>query len=128
MENFISKNKLKHTDSHISIDQTSKILNKSGREFQTFFKHGSLEVEIYKPDKLDKQSPHDRDEVYIIISGHGFFQHKANYYKIKPGDFLFVPASDPHFFFDFSEDFSTWVLFYGPNGGEDGIIENLLEE
>jgi len=35
-----------------------------------------------------------------------------------PGDMLFVPAKMEHRFEDFSADFATWVLFYGPTGGE----------
>jgi hypothetical protein len=29
-----------------------------------------------------------------------------------------VPAGVPHRFVDFSDDFETWVVFYGPKGGE----------
>ena len=35
-----------------------------------------------------------------------------------PGDMLFVPAGTVHRFEDFSDDFATWVIFYGPEGGE----------
>jgi len=35
-----------------------------------------------------------------------------------PGDALFVPAHTSHRFEDFSPDFATWVVFYGPDGGE----------
>ena len=31
---------------------------------------------------------------------------------------LFVPAGMEHRFEDLSEDFGTWVVFYGPAGGE----------
>jgi mannose-6-phosphate isomerase-like protein (cupin superfamily) len=35
-----------------------------------------------------------------------------------PGEVLFVPAGVVHRFEDFSDDFATWVFFYGPEGGE----------
>jgi uncharacterized protein YjlB len=35
-----------------------------------------------------------------------------------PGDALFVAATVEHRFEDFSDDFATWVVFYGPRGGE----------
>jgi hypothetical protein len=35
-----------------------------------------------------------------------------------PGDALFVAAAVEHRFEDFSDDFGTWVMFYGPAGGE----------
>jgi mannose-6-phosphate isomerase-like protein (cupin superfamily) len=37
----------------------------------------------------------------------------------EPGDALFVAAGVEHRFEGFSEDFGTWVMFYGPEGGED---------
>jgi hypothetical protein len=33
---------------------------------------------------------------------------------------LFVPAGIEHRFIKFTEDFVTWVVFYGPKGGEAG--------
>lgn len=87
-------------------------------EFVELFRHGSLVVEYYKPDRIDKQQPHERDEVYIITSGSGFFYYEGTRMSFKPGDLLFVPAGLEHRFEDFTEDFATWVLFYGPIGGE----------
>jgi mannose-6-phosphate isomerase-like protein (cupin superfamily) len=39
-------------------------------------------------------------------------------FRFGPGDVLFVPAGVEHRFEDFSDDFVTWVVFYGPEGGE----------
>lgn len=86
--------------------------------FMNLFEHGTLSVEIYKPEKVDLQQPHSRDEVYVIISGTGDFINGGSKVTFSPGDFLFVPAGVEHRFENFSEDFSTWVLFYGPEGGE----------
>lgn len=89
-----------------------------GKEFVELFKHGSLTVEVYKPSLEDRQKPHDRDEIYVVIAGQGIFFHDGDRIRFKPGDFLFVPAGVEHRFEQFSEDFSTWVFFYGPKGGE----------
>jgi len=86
--------------------------------FLTLFRHGTLEVEIYRPVDIDHQTPHHRDEIYIIISGSGLFHLEEEAMTFAPGDFLFVPAGAEHRFVEFSDDFSTWVLFYGPEGGE----------
>lgn len=86
--------------------------------YRELFSHGTLSIEIYKPDRVDEQEPHDRDEVYVIASGGGYFVHEGNRQPVEPGEVLFVPAGDEHRFVDFSEDFSTWVVFYGPVGGE----------
>ena len=92
---------------------------KPSAEFMTLFRHGSLEVEIYKPDRIDRQTPHTRDEVYVVISGTGYFNNGQVRHPFEPGQVLFVKAGVEHRFEDFTRDFATWVLFYGPEGGED---------
>jgi mannose-6-phosphate isomerase-like protein (cupin superfamily) len=75
--------------------------------FVTLLRHGSLEVE-----------PHRRDELYLIVSGSGRFDNGGEVQPFGPGDLIFVPAQRPHRFIQFTDDFSTWVVFYGPDGGE----------
>lgn len=103
---------------HIHPRQALEKLENSSDEFVELYRHGSLSVEIYKPDKEDKQSPHSKDEIYVIISGTGTFLNGAESSEIVPGDFLFVKAGVKHRFINFTPDFSTWVFFYGPKGGE----------
>ena len=93
-------------------------LSQEDSPFKKLFNHGTLSIEIYKPEKVDLQQPHTRDEVYIIISGTGEFINGTRKTNFSPGDFLFVPAGVEHRFLNFSTDFSTWVIFYGPEGGE----------
>jgi mannose-6-phosphate isomerase-like protein (cupin superfamily) len=89
-----------------------------GRTFVMLFRHGSLEVEFCKPDRVDFQTPHTRDEIYVVISGSGEFLNGKSRQSFKAGEVLFVPAGVEHRFEDFTDDFSTWVFFYGPDGGE----------
>lgn len=93
-------------------------LKDSKNEFLELFNHGSLAVEVYKPNLVDKQSPHDRDEIYVVISGSGEFINGKDTQTFGSGDVLFVPAGTEHRFNNFTNDFSTWVFFYGPKGGE----------
>ncbi len=102
----------------ISVETAAKRLAESGNLFIELFKHGTLAVEFYKPDKVDNQKPHDRDEIYVVATGTGVFFNGGKRWNFKPGDFLFVPAGVEHRFENFSDDFSTWVFFYGPVGGE----------
>lgn len=90
----------------------------SDSPFLNLFEHGTLSVELYKPEQVDLQQPHTRDEVYIVVSGTGEFLNDGARTDFGPGDFLFVPAGVVHRFENFTEDFATWVLFYGPEGGE----------
>ncbi len=82
--------------------------------------HGTLEIGFYKPDAVDPQQPHEQDEVYFVQSGSGFFVCGDVRQAFEPGESLFVAAGVTHRFEDFSEDFAAWVVFYGPNGGENG--------
>lgn len=91
----------------------AKLAEISGRQFMGVFVHGSLEVEIYKPDKVDLQNPHTRDEVYVVISGSGQFLKGGVRHPFQAGEVLFVPAGVEHRFEDFTEDFATWVFFFG---------------
>lgn len=91
-----------------------------GRLFTTLFRHGSLEVEVYKPGPTDLQQPHTRDEVYVVIAGTGFFVRDGVRTPFEPGEVLFVPAGVGHRFEGYTPDFATWVFFYGPAGGEGG--------
>ena len=89
-----------------------------GERFVRAMAHGSMELELYAPRGHDPQQPHRRDELYIVISGRGEFDNGGERVRFGPGDALFVPAGRPHRFVDFSADFATWVLFWGPEGGE----------
>lgn len=89
-----------------------------GKKFLTLFQHGTMSVEIYEPKKEDLQQPHRQDELYVVISGTGTFYNNGRRHPFVPGDVLFVPAGVEHRFEDFSEDFKTWVIFYGGDGGE----------
>lgn len=89
-----------------------------GARFVTLFEHGSLQVEIYAPPGDDPQTPHTRDEVYVVARGSGMFFNGETRHNFQAGDLLFVPAGNEHRFEEFSDDFAVWVMFYGPEGGE----------
>ena len=82
------------------------------------FTHGSMEAELYTPEKIDRQSPHSRDEIYIVARGSGEFFDGKNTIRVSEGSFIFVPAGVDHRFMNFTEGFAVWVIFYGPDGGE----------
>ncbi len=103
---------------HFTVPGALDSLSKHPHTFIQLFTHGTLEVEIYKPKGIDLQQPHTRDEVYVVATGSGHFLLEGEKVACRAGDLLFVPAGARHRFVDFSEDFSTWVLFYGPPGGE----------
>lgn len=93
-------------------------LDTNEEAFLEVLRHGSLQVEIYKPDGVDRQTAHTRDEVYVVISGSGQFLNGNTKQPFEAGEVLFVPAGVEHRFEEFTDEFATWVFFYGPEGGE----------
>ena len=82
------------------------------------FRHGSLVVELYQPRGEDRQTPHRRDETYVVVRGSGRFFDGLASRPVGPGHLLFVPAGQIHRFEEFTSDFAVWVMFHGPDGGE----------
>lgn len=94
-----------------------KISASADQQYGVVLEHASLELGYYKPQGTDTQNPHDRDEIYIVESGSGYFVVESERQPFAAGDALFVPARAVHRFEDFSDDFATWVIFCGPPGG-----------
>ena len=102
------------SDTRITLDQAAASLS-AENPFNIVFDRGDdISVELYAPVGTDKQNPHERDELYIIASGHGTFSRGGEVVPFGPGDLLYVRAYVPHRFETFSDDFKTWVIFYGP--------------
>ena len=99
-------------------DMAARLPRPPARPSAAAFRHGSLEVKLYAPRGVDDQKPHDRDEVYFVWRGSGSFVRGGQSVRFAPGDMIFVAAHEDHRFEDFSDDFMTWVVFYGPVGGE----------
>ena len=89
-----------------------------GQRSSLIMRHGSMTMRLYAPRGTDAQTPHEQDEVYIVASGSGWFVNGARRDRFEAGAVLFVPAGVDHRFEDFTDDFATWVIFYGPEGGE----------
>ncbi|HEX8493161.1 MAG TPA: cupin domain-containing protein [Pyrinomonadaceae bacterium] len=107
-----------HTHRVTLSDALSRLPGPEGKRFAEVFQHGSLQVEIYAPRGRDPQTPHTRDEVYIVMQGSGEFVNGVHRHSFAVGDFLFVPAGIPHRFENFTDELVVWVIFYGPEGGE----------
>ena len=115
-KNFtISKDKRRVTVAD-ALDAVSKI--REGIPSAFCFEHGTLQVKMYRPAARDPQKPHGRDEIYVVARGSGWFINGQDRHPFHTGDVLFVPAGIEHRFVEFTTDFCTWVMFYGPEGGE----------
>lgn len=103
----------------ISLEEAIARLPERGGELSIeLFKHGSLLVKLYAPRGMDPQTPHSRDEIYVVAQGRGAFFDGANRRAFEPGTFLLAAAGRPHRFEDFTDDLAVWVMYFGPKGGE----------
>jgi mannose-6-phosphate isomerase-like protein (cupin superfamily) len=90
----------------------------AGERYALGFEHGTMSLGFYAPVGSDPQHPHKRDEIYIVQAGTSGFVLGDDTFSLSAGDAVFVPAGAVHRFEDFSTDFGTWVIFWGPDGGE----------
>ena len=94
----------------------------AGAPSVTVLAHGSMQLKLFtpsiNPDGQDHQQPHSQDELYLVHAGSGEIVIDGARHAAVPGDAFFVAAGRPHRFAHFTEDFVTWVVFYGPQAGE----------
>ena len=89
-----------------------------GENFSVCLRQGAWTLELYEPEKVDRQTPHKQDECYVVLEGSGIFVMGEERVRFYPGDLIFVPAGLPHRFEEFGERVRVWVIFGGPEGGE----------
>jgi mannose-6-phosphate isomerase-like protein (cupin superfamily) len=84
----------------------------------TLFRRGTLDLKLAVPARPNVQTPHDQDELYIVVRGRGELVLDGKRDHFEPGDLLFVAAGVEHHFEDASDDLLVWRVFYGRDGGE----------
>lgn len=89
----------------------SRLPGAGGERYFEMFRRGGISIEIYAPRGADPQTPHDRDEIYVVVAGEGSFLAGDARRPFGPGDALFVPAGMVHRFEDFTDDLVVWVIF-----------------
>jgi mannose-6-phosphate isomerase-like protein (cupin superfamily) len=89
-----------------------------GEPFVTMMAGGTMSLEVFAPKGEDLQQPHAQDELYFIHSGTGQIVINGQLFDCAAGDAFFAAAGVEHRFENFSDDFVTWVVFYGKQGGE----------
>ena len=84
---------------HLTVSQgLARLPGSQGERYVELFQHGTLSVELYAPRGQDPQTPHSRDEVYVVVEGTGWFRNGNQRHRFGPGDVLFVPAEVVHRF------------------------------
>jgi len=97
------------------VERSTKGLSAGYREV---VRCASLSAGVYViPAKApDLQSPHNEDEVYVVLRGRARFRYGDSTAMVGPGDLLFVEAHEPHRFEDVTEEIVLAVFFAPPEG------------
>jgi mannose-6-phosphate isomerase-like protein (cupin superfamily) len=71
-----------------------------------------LEIGVYVlvAPEPDRQSPHEDDEVYVVLEGRGTLEVEGEKLELREGHAVFVPAGAEHRFVGY-EQLSVLVLF-----------------
>lgn len=98
---------------HTSIDEVRAEREGHGRPWQEFIRVPDLFTGLYEipAGGEDRQSPHDADEVYYIISGRATALVEGERIAVEPGSVLYVAKDKEHRFVDIVEDLSVLVFF-----------------
>ncbi len=82
-------------------------------EYLEFLNVPALNCGIYflAAGSKDMQSPHDDDEVYLVLSGRARMRLDDTERSVGPGSLLYVGATTEHSFFEIEEDMTLLVIF-----------------
>ena len=73
-----------------------------------------LGVYVLVAPEPDRQQPHEDDEVYVVLEGHGALEIEGETVTLEEGKAIFVPAGAEHRFVGY-EQLSLLVIFAQPN-------------
>jgi mannose-6-phosphate isomerase-like protein (cupin superfamily) len=104
---------MKKTPPPITLAVARALSWKPGRSAEAFI-DGEMEVRFTAGPTKGPQTPHTRDELYIVASGTARYRVDDRVTDVGRGDLLFAAAHAPHGFEEFSDDFAIWIIFYGP--------------
>src|SRR3712207_6885942 len=71
-----------------------------GERSAPIFAHGSMLVKYYAPRGSDEQTPHTRDELYVVARGSGWFVNGGRRRSLFPRGRFVAPSRGAHRFAD----------------------------
>ncbi|HEX2826012.1 MAG TPA: cupin domain-containing protein [Burkholderiales bacterium] len=103
-----------HTPAPLSPAAARALQPPEGLRSAEVFRDAHVEIRFAARPTSGPQVPHARDEFYIVASGTARYRWEGGETRIGPGHLLFAAAHTAHGYDQFSDDFSVWVVFYGP--------------
>lgn len=84
-----------------------------GEPYQCMVNEPGAQILIFAPRGTDHQTPHNRNEAYVVVRGSATLEIEGVAQPIAAGDLAWIPRQVTHRFDDISDDFSAWVMFFG---------------
>jgi quercetin dioxygenase-like cupin family protein len=96
----------------ISLENARELPTEPGRSAEVFV-DGEVEVRFTEQPTNGAPHTHDRDELYLVAAGRGFYRADGKVTSVSVGDLCFAAAGTVHGFEKFTQDFAIWIIFYG---------------
>ena len=99
-----------------SPDDLESLRISGGRAYLEFLREPPMSAGLYTlaVGAVDGQSPHNEDEIYIVMAGRSRFTAGDQTRDAAPGDVIYVAAHIPHRFHDINEELRILVVFAPP--------------
>ena len=100
-----------------TVAEIEKARENLGDDWFEFLNAPSLSMGLYRiaagTSDQESHSIHQRDEIYVGVSGRGHLTADDEKYEVKTGSVIYVKAGIKHHFHDVAEDLSVLVFFAG---------------
>ena len=95
------------------VDQLIEDQAQSGKLYLEFLRQTSMSIGLYvlPAGATDPQSPHNEDEVYVILNGRGQIMVDGEHRPVQKGSIVFVGKYIEHRFHSIEEDLQILVFF-----------------
>jgi mannose-6-phosphate isomerase-like protein (cupin superfamily) len=104
----------------VSLEEArAEVQHRTGELYLEFLRRDSLSCGLYvlEPGADDPQTPHQEDEVYVVLAGRARLTVAGRDQPVGPGSVVFVARTVPHRFADVTERLSVLVLFAPAESG-----------
>ncbi len=97
----------------IDLNQLRRQFSGKPVEYREFLRVPTMSCGLYRLEagSKDMQGPHDEDEVYFVLEGRASIRVSGERRTVKPGDLLYIRASEEHSFFEIEEPMTLLVFF-----------------
>jgi len=104
----------------VHLDEVREAARGSGEPWHEFLRFGMFSAGLYRlgAGEQDRQTPHEEDEIYHVLSGRAELEVAGERHPVEPGSIAFVAKRVEHRFIDIADDLEVLVLFAPPESGQ----------